>query len=136
GMLGLGRLVGVTATLVAVVGWSVAGCGDASEVATEVTTQGSGGLTSGVGGAGGAGGGCTPSDELCNGVDDDCDGAVDEDCPCIDGETQPCWSGPAEVEGVGTCVGGTQTCDVNGTWGACAGEVLPAEESCDGADDD
>jgi hypothetical protein len=133
-MLGLGRLVGVTAGLVTLVGWSLAGCGDASEVATEPATQGSGGFT-GVGGGGGAGG-CMASEELCNGLDDNCDGQVDEGCECTAGETQPCWSGPPDLEGIGTCVGGMQTCDVNGNWGACAGEVLPVTETCDGDDDD
>ncbi|MEB2313269.1 MAG: MopE-related protein [Sorangiineae bacterium] len=73
--------------------------------------------------------------EACNGVDDDCDGTVDEGCACSDGQTLPCYVGPAGTEGVGPCKGGVQTC-AGGVWGACAGTVLPSAESCNGADDD
>jgi hypothetical protein len=72
----------------------------------------------------------------CNGVDDDCDGLVDEDCPCTNGQTQPCYTGPANTRGVGLCSDGSQVCNT-GVWGTCAGEVLPApEQPCNGADDD
>jgi Notch-like protein len=32
----------------------------------------------------------TSADEICNGLDDNCDGEVDEGCACIDGELRPC----------------------------------------------
>jgi hypothetical protein len=71
-----------------------------------------------------------PSEEACNGFDDDCDGLVDEGCECVTGDTRPCGSN------VGECQEGTETCD-NGTWsGVCAGEVGPALEVCNGLDDD
>ncbi|MBK9260393.1 MAG: hypothetical protein IPM54_11225 [Polyangiaceae bacterium] len=73
--------------------------------------------------------------EACDGSDDDCDGEVDEGCMCIDGQTQSCYTGPAGTEGVGACAPGTQTC-AGGVWGACEGDVLPAEETCNGIDDD
>jgi hypothetical protein len=39
--------------------------------------------------------------------------------------------------GTGPCVAGQQVCrDVNKTWGACQGAVLPLPETCDGIDDD
>ena len=66
---------------------------------------------------------CTPSPELCNDVDDDCDGAVDEDL------RQGCGTD------VGECVAGVTTCG-GGAWGACVGEVGPADEVCNGLDDD
>ena len=73
--------------------------------------------------------------EACDGADDDCDGTIDEGCNCIDGQTQPCYSGGSGTEDVGTCKGGMQTC-MGGAWGACAGEIVPADEACDGADND
>ena len=119
----------VRGSLLMFLGASLAGgCGSESNIAT-----GSGG-----GAQGGAGGAisCVPIDETCNGLDDDCDGEVDEGCACTAGETQSCYGGPPELEGIGTCVAGTQTCDATGTWGSCEGEGLPADESCDGEDND
>jgi hypothetical protein len=67
--------------------------------------------------------------EICNGKDDDCDGAVDN------GVTQACYTGPSGTENVGICHGGTSTCS-GGTWGACVGQVTPQAEKCNGLDDD
>jgi hypothetical protein len=57
---------------------------------------------------------------------------------CTEGDTRPCYSGPAGTEGVGICAGGTETCGTNGEWsGACDGEVLPATgEQCTNTLDD
>ncbi|MFH2010789.1 MAG: MopE-related protein [bacterium] len=77
-------------------------------------------------------GGCTaavPAAETCNNSDDDCDGSIDENL------TQGCYTGLAGTQGVGICVGGSQTCTA-GVWGACAGEQTPMTEVCDGADND
>ena len=64
-----------------------------------------------------------PGDELCNGLDDDCDGETDEalerDCG----------------NAVGACQQGLQTC-TEGAWSACDGEVQPVVEACNGLDDD
>ncbi len=65
--------------------------------------------------------------EICNGIDDNCDGMVD-------GLTQSCYTGPAGTNGVGPCVSGISVC-TNGVWGACVGQVVPQTEICNGLDD-
>lgn len=80
------------------------------------------------------GGQCAPTDEACDGVDNDCDSNVDETL------TQTC--GP---NAVGICLPGTQACQA-GEWGPCEGavEAYPMEvcdadkldENCDGANNE
>ena len=70
-----------------------------------------------------------PSDELCDAVDNDCNGVTDEGCACVDGESQPCGSDE------GACALGVQRC-VGGAWGACGGGTSPAPEQCNTVDDD
>ena len=69
-----------------------------------------------------------PVVEECNNVDDDCDGKVD------DGLTASCYMGPPGTEGVGICRPGAKTCTA-GSWSACAGDVIPQVEACNGKDD-
>ncbi|HJL17235.1 MAG TPA: MopE-related protein [Sandaracinaceae bacterium LLY-WYZ-13_1] len=81
------------------------------------------------------------SDECGNGMDDDLDGIIDEGCFCARDETQSCYSGSVSTDRVGRCARGTQTCAVMGSvefgnWSECEGDALPAEESCDGTDED
>jgi hypothetical protein len=82
---------------------------------------------------------CVPGDpepeELCNGLDDTCDGQVDTGCSCVDGEQQQCYTGPNGTVNVGICKHGSQICS-GGAWGACQGDTTPASEICNGLDDD
>jgi hypothetical protein len=75
--------------------------------------------------AAGAWGACTgrlPTAELCNNLDDNCDGIVD-------GMTQACGVDTGE------CIAGVQVCAA-GSYGTCLGSVGPALEVCDGLDND
>lgn len=55
---------------------------------------------------------------------------------CTPGTTRPCFTGPG-TPNVGSCRYGTQTCQLNGTWGTeCMGQVTAQPEVCNGIDDD
>ena len=71
-----------------------------------------------------------PGVEVCNDVDDDCDGAVDE------GVKAECYEGLAGTANIGQCRSGLKTC-MAGRFGDCVGQVLPAPEECldDGVDE-
>nr|MBK7069195.1 putative metal-binding motif-containing protein [Deltaproteobacteria bacterium] len=78
--------------------------------------------------------------EICNNLDDNCDGRTDEVCPCAVGAMQPCYGGPSGTPGVGQCRSGTQRCDATSgggaAWGTCSGKVRPGTEiRCNGADE-
>jgi Notch-like protein len=75
-----------------------------------------------------------PTLEVCNTIDDDCDGRADE-AAANQPLTEACYVGPAGTLGVGLCRAGRRTCAA-GAFGACAGEVRPTEEVCDGLDQD
>ncbi|MCA9540951.1 MAG: hypothetical protein KC620_18755, partial [Myxococcales bacterium] len=80
-----------------------------------------------------------PAAEVCNQVDDDCDGHVDEggDCACAPGTRQGCYAGPPETLGVGPCRRGVQVCADDGRgFGPCEGAVEPGPEQCNALDDD
>lgn len=50
---------------------------------------------------------------------------------CEPGTPVACYEGPDGTEGVGLCLGGTQSCGEDGApAGACEGQVLPAAETC------
>ncbi len=70
----------------------------------------------------------TPSPEVCNGVDDDRDGAVDEGGAALAGAPCAAGLGPCRREGLFRCATGRAVCD------AVAG--ARAAEACDGVDND
>jgi len=80
-----------------------------------------------------------PSAELCNGLDDDCDGFVDN---AVTGNaaklTQGYWDLAAGLRNKGQCRDGVQTCSAvtPGVWSVTANEVGPSAETCDGVDND
>jgi hypothetical protein len=70
---------------------------------------------------------CKPEEELCNRLDDDCNGVVD------DLKNELCYTGLEVTKNVGACRQGKASCG-NGNI-LCVGEVLPSEELCNGKDD-
>ena len=90
------------------------------ELGEELCTQGEWGSCEG---------GVGPTEESCDGRDNDCDGTVDEDAQ------QACYTGTVGTAGTGECREGQQQC-VDGELGACDGAVIPTDERCNQADDD
>lgn len=68
-----------------------------------------------------------PEVEVCDGIDNDCDGTVDDDL--VPPADLDCFT-----QNVGQCVYGPQ-CDGSGGW-ACVRQVEPTTEICDGLDND
>ena len=97
--------------------------------------------TCAFGGFGACVGEVGPGIEICDSVDNDCNGGIDDvavgGCDCVADTVQACATVPAENRGVGRCQDGTQRCRADGTgFGACDGEVGRQNEQCDGVDDD
>jgi hypothetical protein len=84
--------------------------GEGGQAATTTTGAGGSGGEGGAGSTTGAGGGAPF---------------------CVPGSTKPCYTGPEGTKDIGACKGGLATCDAQGSaFGPCAGEILPAVESC------
>ncbi|MCK6511964.1 hypothetical protein L6R29_18640 [Myxococcota bacterium] len=79
---------------------------------------------------------------LCSdGKDNDCNGTVDDKdlgCKsfCVEGRSEPCYRGEKATLNQGSCRAGFRTCQPNGGWGTCEGEVVPKAEVCNAQDDD
>jgi putative metal-binding protein len=68
-----------------------------------------------------------PTTEICNGIDDDCDGAIDEE--------NPPGGAPCTVpDALGACAAGTNSC-ASGTM-TCVPTTTASTEVCNGVDDD
>ena len=87
-----------------------------------------------------------PELEVCDGLDNDCDGDADELNVCNSGSSSsssgggnvPCQNSTVRLCGsdTGECVKGNETC-VNGNWsGTCVGAINPVNETCDQKDND
>lgn len=71
-----------------------------------------------------------PTPDICDGIDNDCDGAPDTGCECVTGTKMSCGIG------IAPCKKGTRTC-TDGAWPTtCDGSVEPTDEICDGIDND
>jgi len=83
-------------------------------------------------------GGIEPQIEVCNNLDDDCDGCTDCDTPCLLSKgkmTCPiAGSGQACGLAVGACMPGQLLCVAGATM--CVGATSPGTELCDGIDND
>ena len=75
-----------------------------------------------------------PTEEICNDLDDDCDGEAENGLNCCEPGTS-IFCGDSE----GLCESGNQTCQDDGAFGPCLNNndepvVVPADELCDGLD--
>src|ERR1022692_557924 len=95
-----------------------------------------------IGSAGGLIGACSPSAgqndasvdaAVCNPDSSDTAGCA---CDPTTYKTSDCYTGPAGTNGKGICQTGKRSCNPDGTFSGCVGEVTPKPEICNYTDDD
>jgi len=75
-----------------------------------------------------------PGDEICDGVDNNCNGTVDEGI--ANATAVACYEGPEGTLAVGECRAGIRYCTDGNFGGPCDNQVLPTVERCDDLDND
>jgi hypothetical protein len=75
-----------------------------------------------------------PAEEVCDGLDNNCDGSVDEGV--ANTTAIVCYDGPDGTMAIGECRAGVRYCQDGGFDGPCDGQVMPVEEMCDNLDND
>ena len=85
----------------------------------------------------GANAACADASCVCDAGYNDCDDnpangcEFEGACPCTPNETRSCYDGVEGTKGVGPCQAGEQTCNTDGSWTECTGQVVPRVEGCD-----